>query len=385
MILYLAVTAVVLLFAAGVPSLRERGGDGETLTLKGMLPRNVLAGKVLVTGIFLLLFGVLALRVNVGNDYAKYAEFMHLARVGAYVPTEIGFNLLARVTFFLFGKNSFLVNFAAMAFVTVFCFLAAIDRLAERFFPSFCLFMLLGYYFQSISTVRYYFALAVVTLAIVYLLRSDAPRFLLLVLFAATFHKSALVVLVLYPLALIRYRRAFLIALTAGGCAAVFLRKWVLQLALFLYPTYRESSFLTGATTSAVNIARCLLVLLLTIWVDRESILGGGQDAGARARRFFCHANLLGLGFYLFFFYLPDISRIAYYLTITHIFYVPVMVLRLPEGRKRRVVTLAVLLFAVVVFAYLMRHARADGFRILPYQTFVFHDMPPILSETTGY
>ena len=167
MILYLAVTAVVLLFAAGVPSRRERCGTGEELTFNGMVPRNVLTGKVLFAGIFALLFGVLALRVNVGNDYAKYAEFMHLARVGAYVPTEIGFNLLARVTFFLFGKNSYLVNFAAIAFVTVICFLISIDRLAERFFPSFCLFMLLGYYFQSISTVRYYFALAVVTLAIV--------------------------------------------------------------------------------------------------------------------------------------------------------------------------------------------------------------------------
>ena len=36
--------------------------------------------------IFVLLFSVSALRLNVGNDYLNYVEFMHLAYSRAYVP-----------------------------------------------------------------------------------------------------------------------------------------------------------------------------------------------------------------------------------------------------------------------------------------------------------
>ncbi|MCR5676301.1 MAG: EpsG family protein [Lachnospiraceae bacterium] len=384
MILYLTATAIVILFAGGVMSRREREAV-PTTAVRGMVSRQTLTGSVLLAGIFAILFGILALRVNVGNDYGKYAEFMHLARVGAYVPTEPGFNLLARVAFRLFGDSSYLVCFAFMALVTVSCFLAAISCLAERFFPTFLMFMLLGYYFQSISTVRYYFALAVVTFSIVFLLRGDLPRFLLFVLLAALFHKSALVVLILYPLSTFRFRRGLFVALVSGGAAALLLRRHVLRLVLMLYPTYQETGYAAGGEGSLVSVVRCLLVLTLAFLVDRESFSGGERDGQADARRFFCHCNLLALALYVFFFYLPIISRIGYYLTVTQIFYVPALVLRLPSGWKRRAAVLVTASFCLAFFAYTMRHAADDGFRILPYQTFLFHDMPPITSETTGY
>ena len=390
-ILYLAATVCTILFAVRIRSAAVRSA-GRTVVPQGFITREILKSRVLLVGIFLILFGILALRINVGNDYMKYVEFMHLARSGFYVPTEIGFNLLSRASFLLFNGENFLFCFAVMAFVTVLCFLKAIDGLSESFLLSFAMFMLLGYYFQSISTVRYYFALAVTTFAIVSFLKKDYPKFVLLVLFAATFHKSALIVLFLYPAAKLRYRRWVYFALAAGGFAGFLLREPVLKLLLMVYSTYQETGYAAGGEGSLVSIVRCLLVLVLTVFCDRESLLGAPMSAaageegccGTAARRFYCHLNILALILYVFFAYLPIISRIGYYLTVTHIFYVPMLIRRMPDGRGKKTAIAVTALFCIGFFAHMMWHAGDDGLRILPYQTFVFHEMPPTLSDK-GY
>ena len=54
-----------------------------------------------------------------------------------------------------------------------------------------------------------------------------------------------------------------------------------------------------------------------------------------------------------------------------------------PEKTRRmhRIAAGMVLVLAVLYFAVYMYRAGDDGVRILPYQTFLFHEMPPILSE----
>ena len=105
---------------------------------------------------FLILFAVAASRLNVGNDYAKYVEFMHLTYCNAYVPTEVGFNLLTKAIYGISGFENYLLVFAIFAFFTVLLFLQAIYRQAESFGFSFFLFMAFGYYFQSFSTCLFY-------------------------------------------------------------------------------------------------------------------------------------------------------------------------------------------------------------------------------------
>lgn len=386
MVLYLMATIMTILLAAGVRSADLRRSGCEDLP-GGWTTREALKSGVLLTGIFLILFGILALRINVGNDYMKYVEFMHLARSGFYVPTELGFNLLSRITYLIFHGENFLFCFAVMAFVTVYGFLRAIDELSESFLAGFAMFMLLGYYFQSISTVRYYFALAVTTLAIVSFLKSDYPRFILLVLFAATFHKSALIVLIFYPVARLRFRKWMYAALAAGGFAGFLLRDQVLKVLLMIYSTYQETGYAAGGEGSIVSIVRCVLVFVLSVLSDRESVLNHelpDGDHGAVARRFYCHLNILALVLYIFFAYLPIISRIGYYLTVTHIFYVPVLIGRMRDSRRKRIAIGITALFCIAFFTHMMIHAGDDGLRILPYQTFFFHDMPSTLSDR-GY
>lgn len=68
-----------------------------------MVSRQQILNGLCLVSVFLLLFGVSACRLNVGNDYAKYVEFMHLINCDAFVPTEFGFNWIVKVIYDLSG------------------------------------------------------------------------------------------------------------------------------------------------------------------------------------------------------------------------------------------------------------------------------------------
>ena len=168
MILYITIAVVTALLASLVDNHPER--QSHTIT------RQQLCNRVCLTAIFLILFLLSACRLNVGNDYAKYVEFMHLVNCDAYVPTEIGFNLLVKLIYGLSGYENFLLVFAFYSFVTVLFFLLAMYEQSDEFGMTFFLFMTLGYYFQTFSTVRYYLALALALYSMKFVLRRTEKK-----------------------------------------------------------------------------------------------------------------------------------------------------------------------------------------------------------------
>ena len=104
------------------------------------------------------------------------------------------------------GVNADLLVFALFAAATVFVFLKAMYDQSAWFAGSFALFMLLGLYFRTFNTVRYYFVLAVTLYSLRYVLKREYGKFVLMILGAALFHKSVLVVIPLvwaYPQAFV--------------------------------------------------------------------------------------------------------------------------------------------------------------------------------------
>ena len=187
MILYILVTVVTVWLGLYV--------NNHCRLIGNRISRQQMLNGLCLSFIFLVLFALSACRLNVGNDYAKYVEFMHLIYCNAYVPTEIGFNSLVKLLYAISGFENFLLVFGFFAFFTVLLFLISIYRQADSFGFSFFLFMAFGYYFQSFNTVRYYLALAIAVFVIPYVLRKEWGKFIFLVLLGATFHKSLLVVI----------------------------------------------------------------------------------------------------------------------------------------------------------------------------------------------
>ncbi|MCR4904247.1 MAG: EpsG family protein [Butyrivibrio sp.] len=405
MIIYISLALATVIIACLMqksPEVNIEKGIAMRLPLsREGITRRSLLNAIGMGIIFTMLFVVSALRINVGNDYAKYVEFMHLAWAKQVVPTEWGFNTLTCVIYDLFGYENFLMVFAIFAFATIFFFLLGIWQQSESFKWSFFMFMALGYYYQSISTVRYYLALGIALYSIKYVISRDWPRFVVCVLIGSLFHKSMLVILVLYVLAQLPWKK-WMLGIAAAFCLSfVFLQEQYLKLAVILYPSYEDTEYITEGTSVTVlwsevdslksflsaakawtvgniNVFRCLAVLILSLYLYKKAVKDN------RRNLFYFYCNLMALAIYVFCTFIPFVSRIGFYLTVTHILFVPTLINQIDDDKKRFYIKIAVIVACIGYFVMYMRGAGNDGVRILPYQTFLFHDMPPILSET-GY
>ncbi len=382
MILYITVAAVTVLLGSMV--------NCRPVTQPYRTTRQQMCNRVCLFAVFLILFALSACRLNVGNDYAKYVEFMHLVNCDAYVPTEAGFNLLVKIIYGLSGFENYLLVFAVYAFVTIGIFLLGMYEQSEDFPLTFFLFMALGYYFQTFSTVRYYLALALALYAMKFVMRGQWGRFTVLILLGSAFHKSLLVVIPLYILAVLPWKKWQLAAGALFCTTFLFCQDFYLKLVVFLYPTYEDTEYLEGGT-SYINILRCLAVLAfsgIVYWSGKRSGSTRGEEqknaeVGERYDRahFYFYLNLGALVLYVFCSFLPIISRIGYYLTVSHILYLPMLLKQVEDRRWRKVLRAGILLAAVLYFAIYMSRADNDGTLILPYKTFFFHDMVNILSD----
>lgn len=336
----------------------------ETLPVRGM-SRQMFRNRISLCAVFLLLFAVSAARYHVGNDYGRYEDHFYNIWYGYVVPTEHGFNVLVKCLQTLFGKDNYLFLFAFFAFVTVFFTLKALYTLSASFVFSFYLFMAFGYYYQSLNTVRYYVAVAFALCAIPHLFRKQYGKFVLTVLLGTLIHKSALVVLPVYFLADCKWKRWQAVLLSVFAASGLVFGDFYLKVILYLYPTYRDTIYLEGGTSYA-NIARCVLVLLFCLSVYRDAIQNNKQLL------FYFRLNTAALMLYLCGSFIPEVSRIGTYLTVTQVFLLPGAALHIPDRRKRTAAVIGIAVFGAVYFAAFLYKAYGELVKLLPYRTWLF-------------
>lgn len=376
MVLYLLISAAAVAAAAIVNKT-----EGMRAGSRGSLLRR---SCLFLIALILMIPAIL--RQETGNDYLRYVEFFHLASIDAYVPTEAGFNWLAKAVYSLCGYENYLLLFAIYAVMTILAMLAVIRQQAENFCFSFFLFMMFGYYFQSFNTMRYYFALSLSLLAMTCLMRRQYAGFVILVLLASLFHKTALITLLLYPVAVRRWKKRELAAGVVPGLAVLLFHEKAMELLLSLYPSWEGTVDLAAGTSiSWVNIAKCLAVLFLAYYVKAD------EDPDTfRGRQLVMYRNsaYIGLLLYVFGWFIPEVSRICYYLTFTQIFYLPMLLSGLPETekgrRQKKLLTILVIAAALVFFALFLRTAYRDTIKILPYKSFLFHELNRTPSASVG-
>ena len=162
---------------------------------------------------------------------------------------------------------------------------------------------------------------------------------------------------------------------------------------IFLYPTYEDTEYLEGGT-SYISILRCAAVPFFAGIVygmrRREKGAEKKKEAGERPKEealwnrrfwFYLYLNLGALVLYVFCSFLPIVSSIGYYLTVSQILFLPMLLKAVPDKRWRQFFRAGILLAAVLYFAMYLKKGANDGVLILPYKTFFFHEMVDILSD----
>lgn len=355
--LYLLLTVITVWMARQVTIEQKQPG------------RRYALQKSYVIGIFLVLFACSALRFDVGNDYQQYTYTAHEAYVGGYVVTEAGFNYLVKLVYGLFGGEYYEIVFALFAFVTLFFFLKAIYEQSIDFGFSFFLFMTLGFYFQTFNTVRYYLALAIALYSLRYVLEKDWIRFVLWIVIAAFFHKSVLLVIPVYFLVSFIWKKSYIFAVFLFSAACFLLKGPVLHLALKLYPSYKDTVYL-NTQISYTSIFRILAVVCFYLWFCCRY----KEESNDKELRLYGQLQLLALDVSVFFSFLPVVTRVVYYFSVTQLFLLPMLIARIPEEKVRKRAKILVIIACVIYFGIFLYCADKPGVALLPYKTWVFEE-----------
>lgn len=367
--LILTVLVVALGWFVNLPAARadclSGGFYGRPSACGGSATRQQMFNRILIFAVFILLFAVSACRIAVGNDYWVYRSDFLLIEQERHVAFEFGFVWVVRLLQSMLNHDQYLPIFAVFSFFTVLFFVRGMAALSEQFCFTVFLLMTGGYYFSSLNSVRYYLVLAIAMYSIKYVLREEWGKFIFWILIAAAFHKSVLVVIPLYFLASRNWKKWHMLFLAAGCASLLLFQDFYRRIIFYFYPFYEGSMFDTGET-SLTNIAKCAAVLVLSLIYYRVAI---EED---RKNRFCFYCNLGALVLYVFASFIPEISRIGYYLNITNIFLIPGIIVKIPERRQRILWTVLVAAAFLAYFALFLRSAYSTDIRLLPYRNWIF-------------
>ena len=362
MIFYILLTIVAVFIARRVST---KNSCGNTPIL---FDERSVKNRICMSGLFTLLFLPLFFRIDTGNDYPTYIERFHDIVRGNYVVTEKGFNIIVKFIYWFCNQEAYIYVFGFFAFFTVLFFLISIYRQSEDFKMSFFLFMTLGLYFQCFNTVRYYFALSLVLFAMEYAVKKDYFKFVVIILIASLFHKSSLLVLPIYILAGINWKRIAVILVTIFSLTGFIFKKQYIKLLLILYPSYlEETEYINEGGLSIINILRCLIILALCLYYYEDAVRDNKKN------RFYFYLNYAALIAYSCFYFIPFVSRIGYYMNICHILLLPSLIKEIKNDKQKKVIKVLVYTAGVVYFmVFLVKMAPGDYVKILPYKTWIF-------------
>ncbi len=327
--------------------------------------RQQMLNRILILAVFLLLFSVSACRIAVGNDYWVYRSDFLLIEQNRHVSFEFGFVWVVRILQSMLEHDQYLPIFAVFSFFTMLFFVRGMADLSEQFCFTVFLLMAGGYYFSSLNSVRYYLVLAITMYSIKYVLQDEWGKFVFWILAAAAFHKSVLVVLPLYFLASRNWKKRHMLLLALGCVSLILFQDFYRSIIFNFYPFYEGSMFDTGKT-SLTNIAKCTAVLVFSLFYYNKAIKGDKKN------RFYFFCNLGALILYMFASFIPEISRIGYYLNITNIFLIPGIVVKIPEKKQKALWTVLVAMAYLAYFALFLRSAYSTDIRLLPYRNWIF-------------
>lgn len=169
--------------------------------------------KIFFLLFFLFLFVFIGLRFKVGGDWDNYLvlyeNFKYLNFKEALFFFEPGYSLLNILGNFLQIKDIWFVNLCSSALVCIFLFITFIKL--EKYWL--CLLIYYPYHILAVSLgyTRQSIAVAILLYAFLKLLQNNKIKFLIFLLIAACFHKTAIIFILFYPLLFIKGKKVLII------------------------------------------------------------------------------------------------------------------------------------------------------------------------------
>jgi len=196
MIVYVIMITLVVVFGGMAVQIPSAIKNTEKTNPK--LLKREKTDSVFVWLVFLCLAFVATFRYGVGTDFFSYYKsenWINRFQEGDY--NDPGFTLFSILCSLLFGNINGAITIGA-ALLTVFLFVFTISKRTDNFLLSILLFILTGVFTGMFNGVRQYLATAILFAGYHFIIEKKPIKWFLVVLVAATFHITALLMVFVY-------------------------------------------------------------------------------------------------------------------------------------------------------------------------------------------
>ena len=331
--------------------------NNNTSENKIMMTEQSYSKKSLLFIAFSLLFCFSAFRFNIGWDYWAYYDTIKYNLFTNIVSSEeyATISLIELSRFLNMTNLYFVVN----SFICIFFIYKTISKYSIDPWLSLLLFLCFPLFFlNSLSIIRFFTALALTFYGFKFIVQKQLIKYIILVLLASLFHKSAIIALAFY---FVRYMKLgtvkIAIILVSLPFIGTFLNSFVLKY-LPKYAIYTETSNIQEGTKA---IFFFLIVAFLALLLRKKITL---QDEIATM---YFNLFFIGIAIYLMFYAQGTMGhRLSLYGTIYVLLVVPKMFSIFKRGLDRTFLKYLFYLLLIVAFLYTVN----VGFTTyIPYRT----------------
>lgn len=236
-------------------------------------------------------------------------ENMSFMQVYESMDKDVGFWLFSKIIGDVSG-----FNYTVWLFVLAILYIIPIAVLIKKYslspLFSFLVFWALGFFFFAMTGLRQTLAFSFILISFLFLHNRNLKSFVLTIIVAALFHKTALIFLIAYPLTALPLNR---ITLVGYAGLAVFVNVFGRTLlSIFMIADERFAGYagFHGANTSGLVIQ--LLILLFSLYFLQD-------EKDSEQNRMLFHLCLLGCIFQSVAIHVAEMFRISMYFSIFNI------------------------------------------------------------------
>ncbi len=307
--------------------------------------------------------------VNVGIDTFNYMNaFREISTVNLFSIFDYSTHM--EKGFILFNKILSLISlhhqifFIVSAVIIMWSVMSLIYRNVNMVWLSVLIYIsAFGDFMWALSFARQALAVAIILLSYDYIKKRKLFPFLILLMLAALFHKTALCFLIAYPLYRIRFN--FInITLAIFICGIVFLNlNYILEVISSIITGYQV--YLGGSGMSYITdilIRLLLLIFPLTIFMLRK-------EKWSEEINLLLWLAFFSVSFSIFFLKLSYLFRIGLYFSIFQILLIP-KTFEIIKNKTTKLIFLCSFLFCTFLFGQKMIMNGAQNTNLLPYEFF---------------
>jgi hypothetical protein len=310
------------------------------------------------------LFCVAAFRYGIGTDYFSYInEFERVIR-GEWSYFEPGFWLINKLVACVTTNSVWIFIISAFIF-SYFTFHAIYEQSVNPAF-SILLLVITTHYFIYINQMRQYLAIAIFLYSIKYIQKRRLLHYIILILLAATLHKSILIVIPLYFVQYLRLNWKFVFPLIGGIWALSPFLKSIFQFLVLhtSYGRFYQTEYNNGKG-SLFYIIECIIILIFEYWALSIS------KQQKPLYDFYINCQILAVLFAAFFGFIPLLDRVMNIFTFVQLISLPAFCSLIIRKRDRYFCVGSISIAFIVYMVWqvvILKHNQ-----VLPYQNVFWH------------